>query len=687
MKSTLLVIPALLILPYFIFSQANKLIAHYPMDGSGDDLSYLKNNAAIFNVLPTKDRFGNDGKAFLFNGTNSYLDCGLKDLPFSDTITVTAWIKSTANKYQWIIGKYNFSSDKGFLLYTYDKKLGFDGRDANDIYTPNKKSILKVCDGNWHFVAGIITKESWTTFIDCQYQGTSNNGHNFVNVNCDDYKMSIGRFFYDNTGDFQFFDGSMDDVRIYNKGLSENELNFLTDFEPQIGIIDTTLCTPFSFKLNNENFTEPGEYVQYLKTSLGCDSILNIKISPTLNSQKRIIGDSFICKQTLAKYSVNLGPNESISWTANGVNIGSQNEVKIEINKPTKIVAIITDSKGCFVKDSLFVKPINLDDVKWDDENLEICKNSELSLPFYNPENFSLQWSVDKKIYKDTNPLILKIDTSMIISLKVTLSDICVKEFSKSITVINEEELEISGIDTIFCFGEEIESAVINGDQFDNFIWKYDDKVIGNVDKIELNAEKSGTLDITAISIHGCKKMYSKFIDVRKFQDANFTYAYDSCTYQMTIIPLENSNGKMLISNGSSEFVQSNLVFNLTEGDYIFTRIINDSSSCISKVSKEISIVNPKNLVNLVFPNVFKIGSPSNGQFCPHVLEDVKIYSFDIFDRWGNKMFSSKDADACWDGYCNGCQCQEDVYIYFLTFSRVCNSAIEKITGTVLLLK
>lgn len=44
-------------------------------------------------------------------------------------------------------------------------------------------------------------------------------------------------------------------------------------------------------------------------------------------------------------------------------------------------------------------------------------------------------------------------------------------------------------------------------------------------------------------------------------------------------------------------------------------------------------------------------------------------FSIEIYTRWGERIYSSSDANFLWNGTCNGVFCQEGVYLYWMSFS------------------
>src|SRR5580698_6713918 len=86
------------------------LIAYYPLNGDGTDASGNGHNGTVAGATPTANRFGQDGKALLFDGVNSFIK--VHDAPalrLADTdFTISAWIFETerdANFNDCIISK------------------------------------------------------------------------------------------------------------------------------------------------------------------------------------------------------------------------------------------------------------------------------------------------------------------------------------------------------------------------------------------------------------------------------------------------------------------------------------------------------------------------------------------------------------------------------------------------------
>lgn len=100
-------------------------------------------------------------------------------------------------------------------------------------------------------------------------------------------------------------------------------------------------------------------------------------------------------------------------------------------------------------------------------------------------------------------------------------------------------------------------------------------------------------------------------------------------------------------------------------GTYKVTQIV-ENNGCFDTAYAQV-IVRPEFVFWL--PNAF---TPSESEGLNDVykptLYGVYEYKFMIFDRWGLKLFETANPQEGWNGYINNRLCQQDVYIYKITF-------------------
>jgi hypothetical protein len=212
------------------------LVAHYPFDGNADDVSGNNNHGVINGgVAPTTDRNGSPNSAYAFNGVNGYIVARADNLPTA-TRTVSLWFKA------------NTLDNRPTLLGYGGNACGttwFQGLNAGPAQYNDGYYVSSHCDinnlieeynpsdvvGRWiHLV--ILTSSRGTVMYVNGVSVASN--ENFVqNTYVAGRDLAIGvivsPFGYAPyiDGNVGYLNGSIDDVRIYNRRLSRREIRQL----------------------------------------------------------------------------------------------------------------------------------------------------------------------------------------------------------------------------------------------------------------------------------------------------------------------------------------------------------------------------------------------------------------------------------------------------------------------------
>ena len=173
---------------------------------------------------PATGKFGNGG---VFDGDNDYVDCGNdSSLDITDEITIAAWVKINAlpAAHSFVLVK-GFAGQGDYSVYTKS-----DGITWFEMYTSIGKEKTPDYDlssfvGQWiHYVGW------WNSFVIKQYvngiERTSAGTTGTVTAVTSD--LFIGSRY---SNDFPF-NGSIDQVRIYNRALSPKEVRDLYNFAP-----------------------------------------------------------------------------------------------------------------------------------------------------------------------------------------------------------------------------------------------------------------------------------------------------------------------------------------------------------------------------------------------------------------------------------------------------------------------
>jgi|GEM_PF-1149083 len=212
----------------------NSLVSWWRMDdvnASGDPTDYTgrNNGSLIGNALINAS--GKLGHATYFDGTGDYVNVGQdSSLNFSEEVTISTWIKRPAitsnSGLNAIVSRYDTDAaetNRGWYLAIYDAN-------ANAVYQPRfvledgsstgaVQGTTTVDDNKWHHVVAVYNGTTQTIYVD----GGEDNSGTFSGDIFDrpDENVYIGAR---DDGTEKFWKGYIDDVMIFNRSLSADEV-------------------------------------------------------------------------------------------------------------------------------------------------------------------------------------------------------------------------------------------------------------------------------------------------------------------------------------------------------------------------------------------------------------------------------------------------------------------------------
>ena len=211
------------------------LVAYYPFNGNANDESgnglTMQNSGAVLQ----KDRFGIHGAAYSFSGQNvKMISAQSSKVLESVEHTVSVWVKSKTTSYGGIAGYWSTASgmegNSGYGLSIKASTGGLPNRfamsegrqSAGGVWDYAIAESSQVGDGIWRHIVGVrrngiayiyvdSTRQLGLTLLEPSFGGTA--------------RLCVG------------FDGrnyvaaDIDDVRFYNRALSDTEVKALYDYE------------------------------------------------------------------------------------------------------------------------------------------------------------------------------------------------------------------------------------------------------------------------------------------------------------------------------------------------------------------------------------------------------------------------------------------------------------------------
>ncbi len=202
------------------------LVAAYSFDeGSGTTVSDTSGNGADGTLVGASWTNGKYGKALSFNGTSSYVDLGNPaSLQLTGSMTWSAWVYAAADPPDdgQIIAKsddtngWQFKSSPDTGPHTFGIAISENGTTHTQRYSNTVRSL-----NTWYYVAGVYNASART--LDIYVNGALDNGTLRGTVPSSQSTPNTNVTIGTRAGGF-YFNGVIDEVRVYNRALSEGEI-------------------------------------------------------------------------------------------------------------------------------------------------------------------------------------------------------------------------------------------------------------------------------------------------------------------------------------------------------------------------------------------------------------------------------------------------------------------------------
>ena len=192
---------------------SSSAVSRWAFDGDATD-SWSGNDGSVNGATYVSDGGMRNG-AYSFDGDDDYITAdSVSEQISGSSFTISSWINTSSSTSIDVIQAFNTSTGGNNMALQLDNgQLTF--------YDGNSHSGKSVNKGEWIFVALTIDagSDKFATYINGI---TDLKGDTTSTVNSDD-QYSIGQE-WDSSNPSNFFDGLIDDVRIYDKALSPSEV-------------------------------------------------------------------------------------------------------------------------------------------------------------------------------------------------------------------------------------------------------------------------------------------------------------------------------------------------------------------------------------------------------------------------------------------------------------------------------
>jgi len=332
-----------------LVNTSSGLMAYYPFDGNALDMSGNERHGKVFDASLTTDRFGNENRAYSFDGIKSYIS--LVPYPVNNHFTLSAWVYVNDNSInnQMLLDlsqdgmylKYRVGINNQKMFAEFDDGAGTNRIESTDIFP----------QGEWVHVAVTDELRNRKIFWNGQLQANvnSNSACNIPGI-CNYDKLTrtyhyVGR---SSVPADPYFGGKIDELRLYERALTDAEVLALYSVNGSCGVMDgkAVSSAPASYLCSSGNASAVTGSGPWSWTCLGVNGGANsatCSADVTNNgscgvADNQTVDSIFTIDLCYGGTLSGLTGNGPWSWTCNGVNGGSNASCSADIK--TYILAV-----------------------------------------------------------------------------------------------------------------------------------------------------------------------------------------------------------------------------------------------------------------------------------------------------------------------------------------------------------
>ncbi len=455
----------------------------------------------------------------------------------------------------------------------------------------------------------------------------------------------------------------------------------------QIQVADT-LCNGGPFVLNGQTYSQTGIYIDSSQTTSGCDSLITINISI---SQEPVfsLNDTLICfggQASLVPQS-NFS-NVSYAWLAQNANIPTVTPtLNVSPQQTISYVVTAVDNFLCTHTENLTITVAPLPVMTLAANQTTLCAYDTLQLSATGAT--SLTWSGPMVISNSNPTQTLVLPLSGVYQVMGTSPEGCQDSTALSITVNPAPQLQITP-DQGICPGFAAQFTVSGAL---NYLWN-DPQLTASTNTVTPAA--TTTYTVVGANQYNCLDSAQTTVTVYPQPSADFTASPTILTSDNPTVNFTSNAQNTAIStwdfgdgttteNSQNEF---DYTYPFVEDqNYTVTLNVVSAEGCTAESQVQIQI---KGGIIYYLPNTFTPdGDALNNLFTPVFTSgfDPQNFHMTIFNRWGEPVFESYDANAGWDGKIDIYAAPEGTYTYVIDFKTLNTDEMIRVSGHVLLMR
>lgn len=405
---------------------------------------------------------------------------------------------------------------------------------------------------------------------------------------------------------------------------------------------------------NSIYISQAGQYLLQVSIN-GCSSYDTISVVENQSPQLDLGPPITYCTGTLAQITANA--SGSYLW-----NTGSTNQTLL-VNDSGLYICTVTATNGCIAVDSVQVNQVNPPFANLGPDQ-QICTGGQLILQSVQPAGMTFNWNTGE------TQQAIQIFQGGTYWVEVS-NGACSHTDTIVITELARPVVEVTG-PTEICENQTL-TLTASANTSANFGWST------GASGTAIQVAAPGTYTVTASNLCGSNSasitVNNTNAPVDALPDTVFYCAGDT----LDVVGIDYTY------TYAWNYTDTSASYQVYEPGFAYVWVSNGCQSNIEQFA-----ILPINCVCLVdAPKVFTPNSDGNNDvFALNHQCTFSEYNFEIFDRWGKKVFQSNNEADTWDGTLNGTKLDEGVYFWVLRYVSFFDKSAQKSSakGTITLL-
>jgi gliding motility-associated-like protein len=408
---------------------------------------------------------------------------------------------------------------------------------------------------------------------------------------------------------------------------------------------------------------EPGQY--FVKVTDSCGNVLmdTINISRASVIPISVGGDREKCNDDTLHLNAPAG-FVNYKWSPD-YNISSDTSLNVIVSPQvdTSYILMAEKSPGCFVSDTVRIEVYHSPVIDLG-RDTSFCSGDSLIINA-GPGFVAYSWNIGGNI-----PAITAGKAGLYAVSARTAKGCISRDTISVVNVFPNPKVQLDQNDKL-CAGS---SRVLDAGKFVSYLWNTG----STAENITVHA--TGTYTVLVTDQNNCKGADSVMITTILSVPTGFLPGDTAiCSYgDLLIAPVKNFKSYLWSDNSLSATIT-------VKKAGVYWLEVTDFNACVGRDT--INVIQKDCMQGFFIPNGFTPNNDGrNDVFKPMIFGNVTYYSFVVYNRWGRKVFESKDLLKGWDGTFGGENRDGDVFVWICSY-QFAGGNIETKKGTVMLMK